>query len=436
VALNGQNENRAFHLAFLIVPIVCRVLSVKASEALVAPSTNISPERSDVIILGCGVSGLAAAYELSQQGLQVTVLENYSHAGGNHLSRQIDGMSFDIGAIFFWSTSQMFDMFPSATATWLPVEVTTGRVTPAAAVHTYPIDVKAELLSLPFFQKVTIAADVIYHKLFHRKRETVRDFALQYLGQRLFKQTGLEVFFERFCGRPADEIVYSFAQWRMRWITRRASIRGILATRFVFDAGLSGLQRRDPGFEVSGKAGEWHGDRLLNTMPLAVTGALAGRPELAAPHSSRMVTLFCRFKGARNFPHTVFYNFHPNGAWKRLTMHSDYYGQADGWEYFSAECTITGTLSTADELFTDFRTNTQSLGLFDGDLELAGHLETDFAYPVLDATSVADKDRLMAELGAMGIEGFGRQGAFEYIASSNLAIELAQNATKADPVPG
>ena len=194
MALNGQNENRAFHLAFLIVPIVCRVLSVKASEALVAPSTNISPERSDVIILGCGVSGLAAAYELSQQGLQVTVLENYSHAGGNHLSRQIDGMSFDIGAIFFWSTSQMFDMFPSATATWLPVEVTTGRVTPAAAVHTYPIDVKAELLSLPFFQKVTIAADVIYHKLFHRKRETVRDFALQYLGQRLFKQTGLEVF--------------------------------------------------------------------------------------------------------------------------------------------------------------------------------------------------------------------------------------------------
>ena len=367
---------------------------------------------------------------------------------------------------------------PSATATWLPVEVTTGRVTPAAAVHTYPIDVKAELLSLPFFQKVTIAADVIYHKLFHRKRETVRDFALQYLGQRLFKQTGLEVFFERFCGRPADEIVYSFAQWRMRWITRRASIRGILATamaklrdrfspaktpdqgyarpqagfdamyapmiqqleaagvRFVFDAGLSGLQRRDPGFEVSGKAGEWHGDRLLNTMPLAVTGALAGRPELAAPHSSRMITLFCRFKGARNFPHTVFYNFHPDGAWKRLTMHSDYYGQADGWEYFSAECTITGTLSTADELFTDFRTNTQSLGLFDGDLELAGHLETDFAYPVLDATSVTDKDRLMAELGAMGIEGFGRQGAFEYIASSNLAIELAQNATKADPVPG
>ena len=51
----------------------------------------------DAIIVGGGISGLAAAYELSTRGVSFVLLERARRAGGVILSEQIDGFTIDGG---------------------------------------------------------------------------------------------------------------------------------------------------------------------------------------------------------------------------------------------------------------------------------------------------------------------------------------------------
>jgi oxygen-dependent protoporphyrinogen oxidase len=52
----------------------------------------------DAVIVGGGIAGLAAAYELSQHGTSFVVLERASRAGGVIFSEEIDGYTIDGGA--------------------------------------------------------------------------------------------------------------------------------------------------------------------------------------------------------------------------------------------------------------------------------------------------------------------------------------------------
>lgn len=52
-----------------------------------------------IIVVGAGIAGLTAAFRLTQQGYQVTVLEGDSLVGGRMSSSQRDGYRFDRGAV-------------------------------------------------------------------------------------------------------------------------------------------------------------------------------------------------------------------------------------------------------------------------------------------------------------------------------------------------
>lgn len=57
-----------------------------------------------VVVIGAGIAGLVAAYELKKRGVQVTVLESDSRVGGRLSTENINGISIDQGAQFL-STS-------------------------------------------------------------------------------------------------------------------------------------------------------------------------------------------------------------------------------------------------------------------------------------------------------------------------------------------
>src|SRR5437870_10370835 len=78
-----------------------RELLAGAASALASASLRASPQR--VLIIGAGLAGLVAAYELNQAGHQVTVLEARLWPGGRVFTLRepfSDGLYAEAGALF------------------------------------------------------------------------------------------------------------------------------------------------------------------------------------------------------------------------------------------------------------------------------------------------------------------------------------------------
>ncbi|HEX2729179.1 MAG TPA: FAD-dependent oxidoreductase, partial [Rubrobacteraceae bacterium] len=55
------------------------------------------PQRPDVVVVGAGLSGLTAARELSNAGLEVLVLEARDRPGGRTQATEVEGVTIDLG---------------------------------------------------------------------------------------------------------------------------------------------------------------------------------------------------------------------------------------------------------------------------------------------------------------------------------------------------
>src|ERR1700761_3733834 len=58
------------------------------------------PEEAEVIVIGAGMAGLAAARALAERGVRVTVLEARERVGGRVFTRHADGATVELGAEF------------------------------------------------------------------------------------------------------------------------------------------------------------------------------------------------------------------------------------------------------------------------------------------------------------------------------------------------
>lgn len=113
-------------------------------------------EHSDVVVVGAGISGLAAASELIAEGLTVVVLEGRDRIGGRLLTHAVGDARLDLGATWFWPGERrveaLIDRFALAThhqhlagdamyqssqgarrIDGNPVDVTSGRATQGMA---------------------------------------------------------------------------------------------------------------------------------------------------------------------------------------------------------------------------------------------------------------------------------------------------------------
>ncbi|GJD52357.1 hypothetical protein OPKNFCMD_5122 [Methylobacterium crusticola] len=433
-------------------------------------TTRPGEESYDAVVLGAGVSGLTAAAHLARSGRSVCLLDTYPEPGGNHLSWHVGGSTFDIGSIFFMSDNPLFAIFPAMLDRCVPIDWTIQRVTPDNRISRYPFDLRDDLISRRPADLLRIALDVSLHKARPRARASADDFIRYYLGTIIPRQTGLIHYFNRFYGLAPSEISYDFAERRMDWISQNAGVRARIrhlvrprrggrearpryavarprdgfaamyreAVRQLAESGvvtrlqapLRSARRRSDGFVLDTADRRVSGTRLISTIPLRRAADLfrLSLPEDEAPRSTALLTLFCHFRGRRNFDALILYNFSATGPWKRLTMHSDYYGRTGTWEYFSLEIVETTTASAPEAQFRRFKDDIQASGLFDGEVVLVGHARTEFAYPVYDHAAAAKRDRLKQALAAQGVELIGRQGLFEYIPASGQAVSLAQAA--------
>ncbi|MBT6432265.1 MAG: flavin monoamine oxidase family protein [Deltaproteobacteria bacterium] len=82
---------------------------------------KIKLESTDVVVIGAGLAGLQAAYNVQQAGKTVTLLEARDRVGGRTVSQQVGSATFDLGG------------------QWLgPTQYRLSRLTSQAGIRTFP----------------------------------------------------------------------------------------------------------------------------------------------------------------------------------------------------------------------------------------------------------------------------------------------------------
>ncbi|MEZ5855985.1 MAG: hypothetical protein R3D67_15035 [Hyphomicrobiaceae bacterium] len=142
-----------------------------------------------------------------------------------------------------------------------------------------------------------------------------------------------------------------------------------------------------------------------------------------------LFTLFVSFEGDRGFDANILYNWSRRGRWKRLTMHSDYYGKRAGRAYANVEIPLFRKApESAEAMFSDFAEAVRDYGLFQGDLRLEGHSLVQNAYPANTLGASAKAAAAIAALKQLGVQTVGRQGRFDYLPTGeHVANQVAQH---------
>lgn len=420
----------------------------------------------DAIVLGAGVSGLVAADVLAEENQKTLILDGYGHLGGNHIDVSLGGRSYDIGSFFFQSDSLFSQRFPEL----LPLYQDIGtynvqRVTPRGVISLYPFDMRKEVLARGFGEIAKTISSLLWSRWRENPNTDTAAFTRYWLGRYFSETSGLMAYLRRFYGTDPQLIEGEFARKRMAWIPANAQIipmfrrvvlkkkkiykgrhmvrpkegfarlydhlRQVLVQRGVaFELGQAPCAiRRLPkgGFVIDLPSRQITARQIVSTIPLNQTLALCGLPGRANLRTANLTSLFYSFQGQRGFDASVLYNFSTEGAWKRLTVHSDFYGETEGRLHFSLEAISADQPYDPAEVDRDFRAHLAKVsGFLAGDLRLEGASSISEAYPVYLEGATRAAQAAHQALKDFGILSFGRQGGFDYQPSAGVATHIAQ----------
>ncbi|MGY1774378.1 NAD(P)-binding protein [Geodermatophilus sp. SYSU D00804] len=430
----------------------------------------------DVVVLGAGISGLVSASVLFEQGAQrIVVLDEYDHVGGNHIDRTYDGYTYDIGSLIFQDDSPLLAHFPELLPLYVPIEPAWARLNPQGVVTHYPFSIRDDVLAAGPVECVRMVASALAGRARRRRQANVRDFAEHLLGARFVERSGLGHYMQRLCGLPPEEIDLEFAHTRLQWLEQEASlpnlarrvlrswtgdpeapsrnrqlvrpregyghlyepaVRNLVARGATFSLGAELHRVRKVGndYEVEAERGRVRTRRIVSTIPIERTLELCGLEPPGRPLPTvTLVSLFFSIRGDRGFGPPILYNFSREGAWKRVTVHSDFYGEHEGREFFTAEVMGRETGDAVDVAERDFREHCRANGLFRGDLRLEGSHVLENAYPIYTQGSGQRARDAIRALRDFGLESLGRQGGFQYQPTARASTVEAENVLRRRP---
>jgi len=433
-----------------------------SNASILSESSNA--DFFEAIILGAGISGLVSASVLLNQGYRrVLVLDEYPHLGGNHIACSIGDYTFDVGSFIFQDDSPLLEHLPELLPLYVPISPTWGRLNPQGVVTQYPVSIKDDIIAAGPLEWLRMLFSVLYARLFLGSPQNAWDFAQYWIGARLTRRSGLAYYIERFYGRPGEEIDIRFAEQRMRWIKEKVSLRDAFRRLrsprpvenrqlarpkegfdYLYQAAVGRLERSGVTFRLGVKMDSLQktdglfnlttahqcavANRVISTIPLERVQSLCGVPSEYSLPTVTLMSLFFSFSGARGFKQSILYNFSETGSWKRLTMHSDFYGLSGGREYFAVEVNAHHVSNSVEMAERDFKRHCLEHRLFVGDLRLEGNHVLSNAYPIYASKADERAASMIASLRGLGIETFGRQGGFDYQPTARVSARNAEAA--------
>jgi protoporphyrinogen oxidase len=186
--------------------------------------------KTDVAIIGAGPAGLTAAYLLSKNGVEVTVLEaDPVYVGGISRTATYKGFHFDIGGHRFFSKCKAVEDFWSEI---LPNDMLerprSSRIFYDGKFFAYPLKPFEALVKLGIFRSVLCVLSWIKARLFPvRQPRNFEEWVSNQFGKRLFN-TFFKSYTEKVWGMSCREISADWAAQRIKGLSLGSAIKNAL----------------------------------------------------------------------------------------------------------------------------------------------------------------------------------------------------------------
>jgi protoporphyrinogen oxidase len=427
-----------------------------------------------ITILGAGIAGAAAAKYATQKGVSdVCLIEKDNRIGGLHKDIQLKGHHYDIGAFFFVGYHTIFSVFDIKEKMCYLDNFCCFSLTDQGNLDDYPVTMKGYVKEHGLF---TLCLDILglikYRIQWNLKGQQFKtaDDELKYYFGPFYQKTGLRKYVERLYGMSPSSISSQFSGKRLSYVTDSLRVKAIWSKLASFKLGELNKWRTEPSMYARPQAGfsemyayveeelktsgievnlgaqiqeilvddkkiitsdnkVYSYDNLISSIPLGLLCKLCDVPLGQKLDYKPLYSLFYESDEELIPNCQVLVNFSEKGFWKRVTLHSSYYGSDMGKSYFTVESIPNEThLQSPDGvnmLDIDFRESFVGTEWEDKlkTANLIGHELTSNAYPIYKddfKTEVIQEVKDYFEKKSIFL--VGRQGEFDYINSSDAAF--------------
>ncbi|MEY2440464.1 MAG: hypothetical protein QOI34_1849, partial [Verrucomicrobiota bacterium] len=186
--------------------------------------------KTHVAIIGAGPAGLTAAYLLSKNEVEVTVLEaDSTYVGGISRTATYKGFHFDIGGHRFFSKSKAVEDFWSEI---LPddmlIRPRSSRIFYDGKFFSYPLKAVEALLKLGIIRSILCVLSWLKAKMFPVPNpDNFEDWVTNQFGKRLFN-TFFKSYTEKVWGMNCKDISADWAAQRIKGLSLGSAIRNAL----------------------------------------------------------------------------------------------------------------------------------------------------------------------------------------------------------------
>ncbi|NCO32609.1 MAG: FAD-dependent oxidoreductase [Armatimonadetes bacterium CG2_30_59_28] len=182
-----------------------------------------------VVVIGGGPAGLAAAYEMTRQQLNATVLERDAVPGGLSRTVQYKGYSFDIGGHrFFTKVPEVDQMWDEILGEAFLIRPRLSRIYYNNRFFHYPLRPLEALRNLGPAESARILSSFFSARLFPKRPEdNLEAWVANRFGHRLYSLF-FKTYTEKVWGIPCSEIGADWAAQRIKNLSLSAALRSSL----------------------------------------------------------------------------------------------------------------------------------------------------------------------------------------------------------------